>query len=110
MIRVLKNELLDIFESEYFQSTVFEILDAAFESCVKQSLLDQIYKDDDSEPEALAYSEIRPTQKVKLVQIITYLFRMVYKPPRASLNSSEALPQPSQQAPQSCLFLDRMIE
>jgi len=40
----LKHELLDLFESEYFQSTLYEVLQSSFNYCIKTCILTEIYQ------------------------------------------------------------------
>ena len=51
----LKNELLDLLESEYFQSSLFEALESSFKFCINKSAIEQIYhsEDEESSSEAL---------------------------------------------------------
>ena len=55
LIGSLKNELLDLLESEYFQSTLFEVLQSSFKFCINKSAIEQIYhsEDEESSSEAL---------------------------------------------------------
>ena len=57
---------MDLLEGEYFQSTLYEVLEESYKTCIKQLLVHNIFEMQES-----------AQNRVKIVEIVMQIFRLI---------------------------------